>query len=142
MARLFDLFHSTQSPSGSKNFGPIAVVVTWFRWVGIAGAHTHWVSFYKLANNGDLVAIPGRELGSEIGRVSRVGQALDFIVEVRDNDVSSTRPTLNRYRFDGRGFLKLTPGKGTIEPPYGDVDGSDRGQNRTLLAMNLESDQR
>jgi len=74
---------------------------------GIAGAHTHVVRFLRTGASGSLVSIPGGEFGSEIGKISRVSQTLGFTVEVRDNDVTGTHKTLERYRFDGSKFVKL-----------------------------------
>jgi hypothetical protein len=74
---------------------------------GIAGAHTHVARFYQIGNNGRLNLIPGGEFGSEIGKISRVSQSSGFIVEVRDSDVTGKRKTLERYRFDGKKFVRL-----------------------------------
>ncbi|MBA5635512.1 hypothetical protein H3H37_00315 [Duganella sp. LX20W] len=74
---------------------------------GIAGAHTHVARFLQNDAKGNLVLIPGGEFGSEIGKISRVSQALGFTVEVRDADVSGKRRTFERYRFDGKRFLKI-----------------------------------
>ena len=74
---------------------------------GIAGAHTHVARFLRSDAKGSLVLIPGGEFGSEIGKISRVSQTSGFIVEVRDADVSGTRKTFERYRFDGTRFLRI-----------------------------------
>jgi hypothetical protein len=74
---------------------------------GIAGAHTRIVRFLRMGTDGNLTLIPGGEFGSEIGKVSRVSQALGFTVEVRDSDVAGKHKTLKRYRFDGTKFVKL-----------------------------------
>ncbi|MBX9793266.1 MAG: hypothetical protein K2X55_10815 [Burkholderiaceae bacterium] len=74
---------------------------------GIAGAHTHIVRFFQNGANGGFTLIPGGEFGSEIGKISRISQTSGFIVEVRDSDVSGKRRTLERFRFDGRKFVKI-----------------------------------
>ena len=74
---------------------------------GIAGAHTRIVRFFRMGADGNLALIPGGEFGSEIGKISRVSQALGFTVEVRDSDVAGKHKTLERYRFDGTRFAKL-----------------------------------
>lgn len=74
---------------------------------GIAGAHTHVARFYQTTSNGRFTLIPGGEFGSEIGKISRVSQSSGFIVEVRDADVSGKRKTWDRYRFDGKKFVRL-----------------------------------
>lgn len=75
---------------------------------GIAGAHTHVARFYRADSNGRLTLIPGGEFGSEIGKISRVSQRSGFVVEVRDADVTGKRKTFDRYRFDGKKFLRLS----------------------------------
>lgn len=74
---------------------------------GLAGAHTRIVRFLRRETGGALVWIPGGEFGSEVGKISRVSQALGFTIEVRDSDVAGKRKTLERFRFDGTKFVKL-----------------------------------
>jgi hypothetical protein len=74
---------------------------------GLAGAHTRIVRFLRTGTGGALVLIPSGEFGSEIGKFSRVSQALGFTVEVRDSAVAGKRQTLERFRFDGTKFVKL-----------------------------------
>ena len=74
---------------------------------GIAGAHTHVARFYRADDNGGLTPIPGGEFGSEIGKISRISQRVGFTVEVLDSDISGKRKTWERYRFDGKKFVRL-----------------------------------
>ncbi len=74
---------------------------------GVAGARTRVVGFYQSGSEGRLSLIPGGEFGSEIGKISRLSQASGFIVEVRESDVAGKRRTWERYRFNGKRFLRL-----------------------------------
>lgn len=74
---------------------------------GIAGAHTRVARFYQVDHKGRLTLVLGGEFGSEVGKISRISQSSGFIVEVRDSDVTGKRKTLERYRFDGKRFVRL-----------------------------------
>jgi hypothetical protein len=73
---------------------------------GIAGAHTYIARFYQIDDKG-LSLIPNGEFGSEIAKISRVSQLKGFTVEVRDSDVSGKHRKWERYRFDGKKFVRL-----------------------------------
>jgi hypothetical protein len=94
-------------PVGLERFWSRFCDCTMWQVTGIAGAHTRVARVYKEDSKGGLVTVPGGEVSSEIGLMSRFETNNGLFIETQDADAGGRHPSRKLYKFDGSKFVAL-----------------------------------